>query len=84
MLRWWTSEKRINIDLLFSPSCATKKLSNDVFGDVVAHDLDLHLKVKDSNLDNFDILNVVISQTVTNRSNITNANAGSHSLVSFE
>ena len=35
------------------------------------------LKVKDSNQDYFSILNVVISQTVTDRANITIVNTGS-------
>ena len=46
-----------------------KKPSN---GDVVAHDLDLLLKVNDSNPNHVGTLNVVISQTVNNIANITN------------
>ena len=39
--------------------------SNNVFGDFVAHDLDLLLKVKDTNQDRFSRIKVVISQTLT-------------------
>ena len=45
-------------------------MSNDILGDVVAHDFDL-LKVKDPNRDHFGILNVIIPQTVTDNANIT-------------
>ena len=51
-----------------------KKQSNNVFGDIVAHDRDLLLKVKDLNRDNFSTLNVVILQRMTDKANITTAN----------
>ena len=51
----------------------TKWTSNDILDDVVAHDLDLLLKVKDLTRDHLGRLKVIISQTVTDRVNITNA-----------
>ena len=47
--------------------------SNDIFGDVVAYDIDLLLKVIDSIRDHLDWLNFIISQMVNIRSNITTA-----------
>ena len=61
---------------IFHHLAGHKKPSNGIFGDVVAHDLDILFESqRDSNQDHFGILNVVISQMVTNRANITITNA---------
>ena len=59
---------------LFHYLVGQKKPSSDVFGDVVAHDRNLLLKINYSNQDHLGGLNVIISQTVINRANITIAN----------
>ena len=60
----------IHKSTIFSPSCRSQKNPfNNVFGDVVAHDRDLFLKVKDSNPDHFGRLKVIISQMETQRTN---------------
>ena len=48
-----------------------KKPSNDKLIDVVAHDINVLMKVKDWIRDPFSTLKVVISQTVTDRGNVT-------------
>ena len=40
-----------------------------MFGDLVAHDLDLCFEGKSSNRDNLDRLNVIISRTMRDRAN---------------
>ena len=42
-----------------------------LFGEVVAHDIDLLLKVIDSNTDHMDRLSMIVSQTATVWVNIT-------------
>ena len=48
--RWWVSGKRFEIyPPFFHHRVCHENPSNYVFGDVVAHDFDLHSKNKDSN-----------------------------------
>ena len=57
-----------------------KKLFNDVFDNVVAHDMALLLKVEDFNREHFVGLNMIVTQTVTDMVNIYFANTGSRLL----